>query len=80
MKRVLLLILAATFPVFAQFNAPDLEGFYRGIRVVYSANISDSAFITIDIDEGTSSIKMIWELDGGVFGVTNPAPAVKLHL
>jgi len=76
MKRVLLLILAAAFPVFAQFNAPDLEGFYRGIRINYTANISDSAFITIDIDESTSSIQMIWDLDGVVFGVTNPAPAI----
>jgi hypothetical protein len=64
------------FPVVAQFNAPDLEGFYRGIRVNYTFGTTDSAFITIDIDESTSSIQMIWDMDGVVFGVTNPAPAI----
>jgi hypothetical protein len=75
MKRMLLIVLATVFQIYAQFSAPEFEGFWRGTWFNNTFQSTDSAFITIDVNEPTSTIQIIMDLEGNVFGGNNPEAA-----
>ncbi len=72
---IVLLVLSLQ-PVFSQtFDPTPLEGSWRGIWLNLTFSTTDSAFLNIDVDETNSTITMVLDLDGSVFGGPDPDPA-----
>ncbi len=72
MKKMLVIVSLITISVFAQFVPP--VGFYRGTWHNNTFGTSDSAFMTINADGGSSMLEIILDLNGNVFGGSDPAP------
>lgn len=75
MKKVILFFLLATLPIIAQFNPSNIEGYFRGTWFNNTFGSHDSAFVTIIVEETTMSLSLTLDLDGNVFGGSNPPPA-----
>ncbi len=57
------------------FDASLLEGSWRGIWLNQTFSTTDSAFLNVNVDETTNSLTLILDLDGNVFGGSDPDPA-----
>ena len=57
------------------FDPTPLEGSWRGIWLNLTFSTTDSAFLNIDVDEANNTISMVLDLDGSVFGGSDPDPA-----
>ena len=75
MKKLILLILMISFPVIAQFKPMDFQGYWSGMWYNSTFNTSDSAFITVIINNTDSSISLTMDLKGNIFAGKNPGPA-----
>lgn len=75
MKKIILFITIITLPVIAQFNPLDFQGYWRGMWHNDTFNTSDSAFVTVTINNADSSISLTMDLRGNIFAGNNPGPA-----
>ena len=60
--------------LYAQFNAGDFEGSWRGTWFNNTFGSTDSAFLSVSIDQGASTLEAVLDLDGNVFGGSDPDP------
>ena len=60
--------------LYAQFDPTDFEGSWRGTWFNNTFMSTDSAFLSVTIDQGTSTLEAILDLDGNVFGGSDPDP------
>ena len=60
--------------LYAQFDPTDFEGMWRGTWFNNTFGSTDSAFLSVTINQGTSTLEAILDLDGNVFGGTDPDP------
>ncbi len=60
--------------VYAQFDPTEFEGMWRGMWFNNTFGSTDSAFLSITIDQGTSTLEAVLDLDGNVFGGSDPDP------
>jgi len=68
MKKFSLLFLLFSISVYAQFDPSEFEGFWRGTWFNNTFQSTDSAYITINIDETGGTIEITMDLEGNVFG------------
>ena len=72
----LLFIFSQTTFVNSQtFDPTMLEGDWKGMWLNQTFSTTDSAFLNIDVNTSTNSLTMILDLDGSVFGGSDPDPA-----
>jgi hypothetical protein len=67
------LVLCANL-IYAQFDPADFEGTWRGTWFNNTFGSTDSAFLSVTIHQGTSTLEAVLDLDGNVFGGTDPDP------
>lgn len=60
--------------VFAQFNPDDFEGFWRGTWFNNTFGSTDSSFLSATFDRGSGTLEAILDLEGNVFGGSDPDP------
>jgi hypothetical protein len=60
--------------LYAQFDPTDFEGFWRGTWFNNTFMSTDSAFLSVTIDQGASALEAVLDLDGNVFGGNDPDP------
>jgi hypothetical protein len=60
--------------VFAQFNPDDFEGFWRGTWFNNTFGSTDSSFLSATFDRGAGTLEAILDLEGNVFGGSDPDP------
>jgi hypothetical protein len=72
MKKMLVIVSLISISVFAQFKPP--EGFWRGTWFNNTFGTTDSAFMTSSVDESSNTLEIILDLDGNVFGGSDPDP------
>jgi hypothetical protein len=60
--------------LYAQFDPTDFEGMWRGTWFNNTFGSTDSAFLSVTIDQGMSTLEAVLDLDGNVFGGTDPDP------
>ena len=75
MKKIILFVILITLPVIAQFKPLDFQGNWRGMWHNETFNTSDSAFVTVVINDADSSISLTMDLRGNIFAGNNPGPA-----
>ncbi|MBT8386798.1 MAG: T9SS type A sorting domain-containing protein [Ignavibacteria bacterium] len=76
MKTLITLLLTFLFMncLYAQFNPDDFEGMWRGTWFNNTFQSTDSAFLSVTFDQGANTLEAILDLDGGVFGGSDPDP------
>lgn len=57
------------------FDPSQIKGTWRGTWFNLTFFTTDSAFLNVDYDAGMSTISMVLDLEGSVFGGSNPDPA-----
>ena len=72
MKKMLVIVSLISISVFARFKPP--EGFWRGTWFNNTFATTDSAFMTSNVDESSSTLEIILDLNGNVFGGSDPDP------
>jgi len=60
--------------LYAQFDPIEFEGMWRGTWFNNTFQSTDSAFLSVTINQGTSTLEAILDLDGNVFGGSDPDP------
>lgn len=60
--------------LYAQFDPTDFEGMWRGTWFNNTFGSTDSAFLSVTIDQGAGTLQAILDLDGNVFGGSDPDP------
>ena len=75
MKKVILILFIISLPVTAQFKPLDFQGIWRGMWYNNTFSTSDSAIVTVIINEPTSAISLTIDLKGNIFVGKNPGPA-----
>ncbi len=72
---ILLLIVFSFSSTYSQtFDPSPLEGFWRGTWYNITFSSTDSAFLDIGVDEANNTLSMTLDLDGNVFGGSDPDP------
>ncbi len=72
---ILLLIVFSFSSTYSQtFDPTPLEGFWRGTWYNITFSSTDSAFLDINVDEVNNTLSMTLDLDGNVFGGSDPDP------
>jgi hypothetical protein len=75
MKKVILLLFVVSFPVLAQFNPSDFAGTYSGTWFNNTFQSTGAASLIVNINQANMTIELILDLDGNVFGGTDPETA-----
>ena len=77
MKQFITLLFVVTLSVncvYGQFDPTEFEGMWRGTWYNNTFGSTDSAFLSITIDQGMSTLEAVLDLDGNVFGGSDPDP------
>jgi hypothetical protein len=74
LDTVLFILVLCANLLYAQFDPTDFEGMWRGTWFNNTFGSTDSAFLAITIDQGASTLEAVLDLDGNVFGGTDPDP------
>lgn len=74
LNTFLFVLVVFTSSVLAQFNPDDFEGFWRGTWFNNTFGSTDSSFLSVTFDRGAGTLEAVLDLEGSVFGGSDPDP------